>query len=215
MISHRFRTLWFEVTIRARTTLIYLERGAVAIVCDAMASPHESQSLLVGADVFVLGRIVIPVLGSEVLLAPTVFLLLVEQVVFDISVRSVLLQVGIILFVPIACIRDHGSREMTDPISQLFQMRDQTIDIICFLVDTEPYHELVLCPDLHVVTGLQLPVQHMVFFHAHEGRIVIGLGIAVAPGQQLFLLFILLLAQQVVFLQLPDKIPFDKFTIVA
>jgi len=51
--------------------------------------------------------------------------------------------------------------------------------------------ELIFGADLHIVTGFELTVSHMVFFHSHESSNVVGLAKAVSIAQDVFLVFIL------------------------
>ena len=61
----------------------------------------------------------------------------------------------------------------------------------------EADHKLVFGTHLDVVACLQLTIPHVVFFHAHEGGIMIRFGIAVASRQNRSLLLILLHPRQV------------------
>src|SRR5690606_5606187 len=66
------------------------------------------------------------------------------------------------------------------------------MDVIGVLVQSIVNNKLVFRADLYIITRLELPVFHMIFFHAHESRIRIGLAIAVSAAKDFFLLFILL-----------------------
>src|SRR5690606_3537480 len=103
---------------------------------------------------------------------------------------------------PIAAVGNHILRQASQLPLDPLQMRNQTTRVAWPLMHTEPHHELAFGPHLQVVAGLQLPISHVVILHPHEGRIDIGLGIAVAPGELSLLVFVLLLTRQAVRFQL-------------
>ncbi len=87
-----------------------------------------------------------PVFGPEALLAPTTFLLLVEQGVLHIPFCPGSLQIGIVLFTAVACVGDHVLRETAKMCFHLVQVRNEAVDVIGFLVNTEAQDELVFGP---------------------------------------------------------------------
>ena len=74
----------------------------------------------------------------------------------------------------------------------LFQNRDQRVVISPVAADITVDNEIVLYCDLDIVCRFQLAVEHVVFFHSHEGCFQICLGIAVpsfAHDLKVFLVF--------------------------
>ena len=53
-------------------------------------------------------------------------------------------------------------------------------------------NELVFRPDLYVVARLQLTIAHVIFFHSHEGSVMICLAKAVSIPEDLLLGLVLL-----------------------
>ncbi len=64
-------------------------------------------------------------------------------------------------------------------------------------MNAKAHDKLVLRADLDVVP-LELPVSHVVFFHPHEGSVLVCLGVALAAAKLLLLLLVPLVTGQVI-----------------
>src|SRR5690554_6632371 len=66
------------------------------------------------------------------------------------------------------------------------------MNVIGVLVQSIVNNKLVFRADLYIITGLELPVLHMVLLHSHKSCIGIGLAIAASVAKKFLLLLVLL-----------------------
>ena len=104
-------------------------------------------------------------------------LLPVEPVVFDKGFNSGFLHEAVVFFRTIPGIGDTCLWKFAVTVKEGFEERDHCQRVTWSLEQFEVKDELVLRPDLQVISGLCLAVVHGILFHTHEGGIMIGLGI--------------------------------------
>ena len=124
-------------------------------------------------------------------------MLLVKGVVLDVVAQSAFFKILVVLLAAVTGIGYDVGRIATQLFFYMLQVRNKTCRIGRALMDTETDDKLILGTDLHIVSGLKLPVAHVIFLHPHEGSVRIRLGITVAPGQLSFLFFVALQSRQV------------------
>ena len=134
------------------------------------------------ADEFVFLRIVGHLVGGKGVGFVAGALFLAEGIVLQVIAYPLLFQIRIILFTPIGTIGDDVLRQAPQLLPDPFQVRHQAARVSRALVHAEANYKLTFRPHLQVIPGLELPILHVIVFHAHESRIDIRLRIAVAAG---------------------------------
>lgn len=106
-----------------------------------------------------------------------------ELVVLDVGVCALALEVGVVLLAAVAGVGHEVCGQVTDPLLDVLAARDGAGRVSRALVDGGADDELVLGAGLHVVGRLELAVSHGVVLHPHERGVRIGLGEALAAGE--------------------------------
>ena len=157
--------------------------------------PHEVHSLAhrTGNEVFL--GIEVQVIGGkwsfQHLFTSSSALRLVKSVVLDIGFHVVLFEVFIVLLGAVAGVGGDLLWQLLVGLSEALEVGDQGGGIGRVGVKGVMEDVLVSGADLDVVAWLELTVFHVVFLHAHEGRIGISFGVGVTSIQDRFVPLVL------------------------
>lgn len=111
---------------------------------------------------------------------PRLALLVVDGL--DEGLHAVIFEVRVVLFALVAGICNDVLAARPVRLLEFAQEGDKGVGVGRLWADARPEDELGVAAVLDVVGGLELAVLHGVFFHAHEGRVLVGLREAVATS---------------------------------
>ena len=176
-------TLFLEGALAAILALVHPAFALEAIVRTVVMRGCVAERLPVGTSKGILGFIIGHVFGREGVGFTAWSGLLVKGVVFDERLNAFLFKVGVVFLTAIGTVGNGvlGLLSAALPF-RFFHVRDHATRVAGPLMHAEPHHKLLLGTRLDIVARLQLPVFHVIFFHPHEGRIVIRFSIAVAAS---------------------------------
>src|ERR1700744_228608 len=114
----------------------------------------------------------------------------VELIVLYIGGNTFFFQPLIVLFTAVASVSCHIIGLLTVVAEVFLEVRNQRFGISRILVKAVRGDKLIVGADLNIVTGLQLPVSHVILFHAHKRCVPVSFAVAVAVGSQRLLLLL-------------------------
>ncbi len=121
-------------------------------------------------------------------------------VVFNIGFKLFVFHVLVVFFAAITRVSyDDFRKPSLSALLQAFQVRFKTARISGPLVNTVSRHKLIFRAYLYIVTGFELTVTHVIFFHPHKGCLGVCLAVAAPVLQDFFLPLIFEHPRQIIF----------------
>ncbi len=184
VVLHPFEPLFGGLALHARSAVCTAHTAPLRLI---QARPVRSlparivQYGVVGA----LELVLFPVVG-HVQLAPRVLsylalLVLLIALCLDVGVHAPVLQVPVVLHAVVAAVGAYSPVVESQTPAQLLHCRHECVLVGAVAAAVRADDVTRVDDVLYVVARLELPIEHVVLLHPHEGGILIGLAHASAP----------------------------------
>jgi len=184
VVLHPFEPLFGGLRLHARLALRAARTALLRLIQARPVRPLPDRIVQYGV-VGVPELALLPVVG-HVQLAPRVLsyltlLVLLIGLSLDVGVHAPVLQVPIVLHAVVAAVGAHPLVVESQALAQLLHCRHECVLVGAVAAAVRADDVTRVDDVLYVVARLELPVEHVVLLHPHEGGILIGLAHASAP----------------------------------